>query len=232
MRAGVSGVENGRVGVHPLITVLLSFPAMVAVLAATNAWFLFAVTVVCLVTVFFRGVRTGLFFVVVFLVLFIVLWLGMSLWMLQGGAVSGALRIIAVSYLFFVPLLFVDYVVLADTLISRFRVPYTIVDAVVLGGRFVVFMRQDVRMVQGLLRLRTVRRPVFRVRLWAGGVLAALVASFRHSEFLAIAMDARGFGVYRFRTVRFSRCFRVFDFVVLAVVWGGSVFSAVFFAFL
>jgi energy-coupling factor transport system permease protein len=214
-------------GLHPLIIAVLALPALVAILVAGRPWFVLTAIVGSLVLTFVRSPRTGAVATLAAAGLGAVVWVGLRLWLPAEAATSGTLRIIGTGALLTVPMLFVDARVATETLIDRFRVPYRVIDAALLGGRFAALLRQDLRMARGLTALRSQGRPVLRARIRAQAALAVLIAAVRHGDELAIAMDARGFGLHPRRTVRCSRPITAVDLGVLAAVWTVSIGLAV-----
>lgn len=120
--------------------------------------------------------------------------------------------------------------VLADTLIKRFQVPYRSVDVTALGERFAVLIWHDFDTVRSLARLRAHCHPLRQLRLLAGLAVPVLMASFRHADQLAVAMEARGFGAHVDRTVYDARELRLRDLVLLVSVWLVSIVTAVLLA--
>jgi energy-coupling factor transport system permease protein len=219
--------QRRRALLHPFAVSVLPLPAVLSVLLASRPWCALLALLFCLLLAAGRSAWMGLAAAAVGAVTFGILWTGMGLWLPREAATLGALRILATSALLVVPALFVDARVLAETLIDRFRVPYRVLDAAMLGGRFVALLRADLRIASAMAALRS-RGDLRRLlHLHVQMVPAVLVASFRHSEQLAIAMDSRGFGQHPRRTVRCSRPVTRVDVGVLAGVWCLSVVLAV-----
>lgn len=214
---------------HPLAVVLCPIPALVAVFIVDRPWFGLVAAACCVLLAFARGVRAGLGTLFTLAVIGAVCWLGMALWLPPEAARLGATRMVAAGALMVVPTLFVVWTVLVDTLIHRFRVPYRLMDAMLLGERFAQLLRSDARVAATVTVLRSRHRIARRLRLLPRMGIAVLVMSFRQSEELAIAMDARGFGTYSCRTVHHSRAVSVGSCVALGITWVLTAFVAVLF---
>lgn len=126
-----------------------------------------------------------------------------------------------------VPFSYVDWPALADTLVRTCRVPYRVMDSVMLGERFAALMRADLRVIAETARLRSRGSIRRRLALLSRAVLPVLVASFRHSDELAVAMDARGFGAHPTRTLHRDRRLRAGDIILLSAVWAATILLAV-----
>ncbi|AHI21394.1 MULTISPECIES: energy-coupling factor transporter transmembrane component T [Actinomycetes] len=213
---------------HPLIIVLLTVPAQLAVLLAQRPWFSITVLACCLLVTVVTKPRFAAVFIAAAGALSLVLWVGMGLWLPLEAATNGALRIVALSALLVVPFFYVNWPVLADSLIDRFRVSYRVMDTVLLGERFTMLMRADLRTARRMARLRARGSIRGQTRLLLRTTLPVLVASFRHSDELALALDTRGFGAHPKRTVHQSRPLRAFELAILIAVWVCSIFIAVF----
>lgn len=219
----------GRWAPHPLVIVFLTVPAMLAVLLAHRPWFSITVLACCTLALAVSKPRFAAVFIATAAALFLVLWIGMGLWLPREAATNGALRIVALSTLLVVPFSYVNWPVLADSLIDRFGVSYRVMDTVLLGERFTMLMRADLHTARKMARLRARGNSRRHARLFLGTMLPVLVASFRHSDELAIALDTRGFGAHPKRTVHQSRPLRAFDLTLLTDVWVGSSLLAVLF---
>lgn len=234
---------------HPLAVVLLPIPAMVAVLLAEGVEYGLLCLSICLIAACFRGARFAFGVATLTFGIVAMVWCGFALslpddplgrvspaveWLPFAPsedrvlvALRGALRIAGLSALFIVPLAFVNWQVLSDTLIDRFRVPYRLVDVAGLSARFSTLIRRDIAASRALARQRSRGRPLRSLRLLSGLAVPVLMASFRHVDELAIAMEARGFGALPLRTVHCARRVRAGDLLVLLLVWAVSVASAV-----
>lgn len=150
-----------------------------------------------------------------------IVWGSADGWLVTRGAaqfgLAGALRVYAMGILIIPPLVFVDWVVVVDTLISQFRVPYRILDIGMFTNRYIVRMSRDFHAARHLTRLRTRHgtNPIVAIR----SVIPVLTASLRHGEHLSNALDARGFDSNPTRTVHHARPVRVFDLLALLAVW-------------
>ncbi len=211
----MSGTVPRRWVPHPMTILLLTVSPMLGVLAAHKPWFAMSTLICCVLIALARGLRFAAVVVVTGSALFLLLRVGMGLWLPSEFATSGALRIVALSVLLIVPLAFVNWPILADTFITRFHVPYRVMDTVLLGERFSTLMHSDLRVAVGMARVRSRGAIVLQMTLMLRATLTILIASFRHADELAIAMDARGFGAYPTRTVHNSRSFRLYDLVLL-----------------
>ncbi|MDO5729671.1 MAG: energy-coupling factor transporter transmembrane component T [Actinomycetaceae bacterium] len=150
-----------------------------------------------------------------------IIWGSASGWHITRGValfgLAGALRVYAMGLLVVPPLVFVDWIIVVDTLIKHFRVPYRILDIGIFANRYVARMQRDFRAARHLTRLRTRRgtNPIVAFH----SVIPVLTASLRHGEQLSNALDARGFDSAPRRTVHHAQPVRIVDVVVLLAVW-------------
>lgn len=212
-----------RFTLHPLVIAILTMPAMLAVLIAHRPWFALVALGCCMLASLGCGLRIAALFVGATALLLLITWFGMQLWLPPEAALNGTARIVAAAALLVTPALFVNGPVLADTLIDRFHAPYRVMDIFLIGERYSALLRTDLRLSSHIAGLRARTRALHRVRLLLRTMLPVLIASFRHSEELAIAMDARGFGTHPTRTVHQSRTITALDIVALVAVWAASI---------
>ncbi|WJZ00790.1 Energy-coupling factor transporter transmembrane protein EcfT [Corynebacterium hansenii] len=130
-----------------------------------------------------------------------------------------ASRLAAMAVLSAAPLPFLRWREMRDTMITRFRVPYRVVDVVGVGGVFARILSDDLATAAMRARLNSRGRRWITPRI----VVPVLVASFRHADDLALALESRGFGAGPTRTVRYDRPFRPADWGLLLGVWAASV---------
>lgn len=96
-----------------------------------------------------------------------------------------------------------------DSVLELTPIPYRYVDISVYGRRFASRIRRDMRLLRHLNVLQQ-RRPQRRAPVLP--ILpSVIVASTKDSEHLADALEGRGFGATRTRTIHYSRPLKVVD---------------------
>lgn len=218
---------------HPIAVLALPVVAILAVLFANTMWLALVCIAVGAMAAFARGPRFGLGVLGLALSVFVVVGFGFSLSLAAPEATAGgwmpvraALRMTAVVILYVVTGAYVRGDVLGDTLITRFGIPYRVIDVLGLGARFAAMIRRDVLAVRSLARVRGRDRPLRTLRLAAGLTVPVLIAAFRHADDLSIAMEARGFGSLPERTVHHARPLRWRDAIVVVIVWSVTIVMA------
>lgn len=234
-----------RVLLHPLAIALLPLPAIAAILFAERPHFGLLGLIAALLIALAKGPGFALRVALVAIGATALLWFGFALSLQPPGvetqgppiewlplrpspekavfALRGALRLTSIMTLYTVTMAFVRWDVLSDTLIDRFRASYRVVDVTGLGGRFAVLIRRDIAAAHSIARLRARGRLWRTLRLSAGLTIPVLMASFRHSDELSIAMEARGFGMHPTRTVHHSVAPRLRDWLIVALVWAATI---------
>lgn len=224
--------------VHPLAVLLMPMVYWFFVLRTELIGAHIVVIVGVLLIVIVKRPRVALQLVAVGIVLIPLMWVGYVLWLppkpgdpiILGDVhgwhvtrdvalfgVAGALRVYAMGLLIVPPLVSVNWVVVVDTLISQFHVPYRILDIGIFANRYIARMRRDFRATRHLTRLRTRHgtNPIVALH----SVVPVLTASLRHGEQLSNALDARGFDSEPTRTVHHATPVRVADVLILLAVW-------------
>jgi energy-coupling factor transport system permease protein len=123
----------------------------------------------------------------------------------EGSAAAGAavsLRILAIGLPGVVLLATTDPTDLADALAQNARLPHRFVLAALAAMRLFGVLAEEWRALALARRARGLGDdgPLGRVRTGCGQVFALLVLAIRRATVLAVAMEARGFGVGRRRT--------------------------------
>lgn len=151
-------------------------------------------------------------------------WLPLTTAQAQAALLPAA-QFTVLTLQFIVIMSFVQWARVADTLIWQFRVPYRVIDVLGFGDRYATLLRQDMRRIRQRKQLLQ-RKPA---GWFSGGfstIMAALASALRHSEDVANALDARGFGSTRTRTVRHHARVRPHDYLLLVAVVAGMVLLA------
>lgn len=136
-----------------------------------------------------------------------------------GSAEAAVVRVLAVALPGVAVLLAVDPTDLADSLVTRARVSPKVAYGVLAALRLLPLLAADWRTLSLARRARGLdagRNPVAAVRMFAGQVMALLVAAVRRGTRLATAMEARGFDPAAPRTVARPRTPSRTDLVVAA----------------
>lgn len=241
-------MSGGAPRLHPIAIALLPVPAIVAILFADHSHFGLIGLGLALLIALGRGSGFALRVLAIAGGATALLWFGFALSLDPPGtvhgppiewlplrpspekalfALRGALRLTSIMALYTVTMAYVRWDILGDTLIDRFHASYRVIDVMGLGGRFVVLIRRDLTAAASLARLRARGRFGRTLRLSAGLAVPVLMSSFRHSDELSIAMEARGFGMRPSRTVHHSVALRLRDGVVVALVWSATIAAAV-----
>lgn len=227
--------------VHPAAIVIAPVPAMVVVLVTDRLIFGLVAVALSLLVAFARGLRAGLALLGVVAVAGAVLWIGFAAslprqpdealvtwlpvpitWDGLTVATRGTLRVVGVMALFVASALWARWRVLTDTCIGLWRSPYRLFDVTGLGRRFAVLIRSDIAAVRAQALLRSRGRRLRAARASARMTVPVLMAAFRHTDQLAIAMDARGFGSSPTRTVHDAWPLRIGDAVFVVAVWAAT----------
>ena len=151
-------------------------------------------------------------------------WLPVTTAQAQAALLPAA-QFTVLTLQFIVIMSYVQWARVADTLIWQFRVPYRVIDVLGFGDRYATLLRQDMRRIRQRKQLLQ-RKPA---GWFSGGfstIMAALSSALRHSEDVANALDARGFGSTRTRTVRHHARVRPHDYLLLVAVVAGMVLLA------
>ena len=151
-------------------------------------------------------------------------WLPLTTAQAQAALLPAA-QFTVLTLQFIVIVSYVQWARVADTLIWQFRVPYRVIDVLGFGDRYATLLRQDMRRIRQRKQLLQ-RKPA---GWFSGGfstIMAALASALRHSEDVANALDARGFGSTRTRTVRHHARVRPHDYLLLVAVVAGMVLLA------
>lgn len=224
--------------VHPLAVLLMPLVYWLFVLRTELIGGHIVVILGVLLIVWWKRPRVALQLIVVGIVFIPLMWLGYVFWLppepgdpiIVGSAggwhvtrdvalfgLAGSLRVYAMGLLVVPPLVSVNWIVLVDTLISQFRIPYRILDIGIFANRYIARMRRDFRAARHLTRLRTRHgtNPIVALH----SVVPVLTASLRHGEQLSNALDARGFDSRPTRTVHHAIPVRGIDGIILLVVW-------------
>lgn len=141
------------------------------------------------------------------------------------GAALG-LRVLAVALAGVVAVAPVDPTDLADALMEHARVSPRFALGALAALRLVPLLVADWQTIRLARRARGIdagRNPVVAVQLFAGGLLALLVAAIRRATRLAVAMESRGLGSRPCRTQARPQPMRRRDWALLA---GGFVAAA------
>jgi energy-coupling factor transport system permease protein len=121
---------------------------------------------------------------------------------IAGGGL--ALRLLAVAVAGLLATATSDPTELADALIQQLRVSPRFAIGALAALRLVPLLAREWETIAIARRARGVdagRNPVMALRLFAGQLLAILIAAVRRGSRLALAMEARGFGALPSRTV-------------------------------
>ncbi len=128
------------------------------------------------------------------------------LWLSEAGLVYGAAMAARLLAIFSVSLLFVlttDPAAFVLALIQQARMPYRIGYAVFAAYRFIPLLHEEFDNVRAAHRMRGAAGgggPAGRLREYLGYAIPLLAVTVRRAERLALAMDARAFGVLPQRT--------------------------------
>jgi energy-coupling factor transport system permease protein len=115
-----------------------------------------------------------------------------------------ALRLVAIVLAGLLATATTDPTDLADSLIQQLRVSPRFAIGALAAFRFLPLLGRDWQALSMARRARGVdagRSPVAAVRLFAGQLMALLVAAIRRASRMAVAMEARGFGARDCRTI-------------------------------
>lgn len=123
-----------------------------------------------------------------------------------GTALSGlslAIRLLAIALVGLLATATSDPTELADALIAQLRAPTRFAIGALAALRLVPLLAVEWQTIALARRARGVdagHSPIAAVRLFAGQLLALLVAAIRRATRMAVAMEARGFGARACRT--------------------------------
>jgi energy-coupling factor transport system permease protein len=130
-----------------------------------------------------------------------------------------ALRLVAIVLAGLLATATTDPTDLADALIQQLRLPPRFAIGALAALRFLPLLGRDWQELSMARRARGVdagRSPVAAARLFAGQLMALLVAAIRRASRMAVAMEARGFGARECRTIARSKRIGAGDAVWIA----------------
>lgn len=139
------------------------------------------------------------------------------------AGVAAAMRLIGIALAGVLALATIDPTDLADALIQHTRASPRFVVGALAAFRLVSLFAREWESLGLARRARGVeadRGPVDRLRAFPGRTFGLLVAAIRRATALALAMDARGFGAARCRTVARPRGIGPGDWAVLGAAAG------------
>lgn len=142
-----------------------------------------------------------------------------------ANGVGLSLRLIAIFLAGILATATSDPTEVADSLVQQARVSPRYAIGVLAALRLVPGLAREWRIIGLARRARGVeagRSPVAAIRLFAGRVLALLVAAIRRSSRMAVAMEARGFGAAGCRTIARPQRVRASDVAWIAGAIGLS----------
>lgn len=139
------------------------------------------------------------------------------------GGIAASLRLLGIALSGVLVVATIDPTDLADALVQHLRAPSRFVLGTLAAWRLApIFGHQW--WVLGLARrargVEVERGPFARLRAFPGMTFALLVGAIRRGTELALALDARGFGRRRCRTLARPRPIRAADWAVLAAAIG------------
>lgn len=137
------------------------------------------------------------------------IWIGASL----------ALRLIAIALSGVLAVGTTDPTDLADSLVQQLRAPARFAIGTLAAVRLLPLLAEEWDTIRRARRARGVeagRSPVAGIALFAGVTHALLVAAIRRGTRMAMAMDSRGFGSMRCRTIARPQRVRRGDWLLLA----------------
>ncbi len=208
--------------VHPLWLPLSPLVLMVGAIRTPSFWFLAIVTGAMLAINLLGGLKRGILAALRLVLVFLFIWGSFSLWIPQENALMLAGRMATLAVVVLVPYLSIRWEVAADTLTEQFKVPYPLVDTIGMAGRFVAMMRREWREMSLQQRVNARGSRITQLRQAHRMVVPLLVASFRHAETTALALEARRFGAAETRTTHYTRRVTAFDVILLLGYWAAS----------
>lgn len=114
---------------------------------------------------------------------------------------------------------------LVKSMIRYLRMPYRIGYAALAAYRFVPRFRRELELVRSAHAIRGIapgKGPAAAARRRLSYAIPLLAGAIRHGERVALAMDARAFGLLRYRTERSQPRWRSSDTVFVLVAWAVS----------
>lgn len=121
-----------------------------------------------------------------------------------SGAAALAARLVAIVLAGLLATATTEPTELADALVQQLRVSPRFAIGVLAALRLLPLLAREWQTIGMARRARGVeagRSPLAALRLWTGKVMGLLVGAIRRGTRLALAMEARGFGASRCRTV-------------------------------
>lgn len=146
-------------------------------------------------------------------------------WRLYGGAVLVALatglRLGAIIALALVAGLSTSGTDLVRASVQHLRVPYRVGYTALAAFRFVPRFGHELDLIRQAHRVRggDGRGPLAALARQWGSIVPLLAGAIRHAERVALAMDARAFGAFPYRTERHTIPFTALDGAVIALCW-------------
>lgn len=216
-------MTNSKTFPHPLVLVLLPFPAIWSILLAKEPYIPLTFIVICSLCSLLLGLRTAGKILGAAVVTFCFISVSFWPWLGLHAASMLAVRMASLLLIFVVPLSAVRWPVLTDTLIQQFKIPYPLVDAITLGGRFHAVMRRECSSMATQLRVDARGSRLKQLVMSRKLVIPLLVASFRHADTTALALENRQFASSPTRTTHHEQHVQVFDWLALATIWAAMI---------
>ncbi|MDO4687266.1 MAG: energy-coupling factor transporter transmembrane component T [Corynebacterium sp.] len=214
-------MNEQRLTPHPLVLLLMPFPAIGWILLAKSPAYPLLIVHICAFGVALLGWRTALKIFASTLGVFLFIFLSFWFWIGTQPAAMLALRMASLLMLFYTALKSVNWPVLIDTLIDQFMIPYPLVDALAMSGRFTALMQREYRNMRTQLRVNT-GGSLWKQALTSHKlIIPLLVAAFRHADTTALALENRQFASSNTRTTHYQQHVTWKDWFTLGLGWLG-----------